>query len=90
MLNMKGIDPLSLDIFSNKGILALYRVKRQNMERLSFACGGALVNYVEDMDASMLVYAVKVSKVMLGEDEITFAEECRIPKARRAGDYHLS
>mmetsp|Transcript_23203 Transcript_23203/g.46309 ORF Transcript_23203/g.46309 Transcript_23203/m.46309 type:complete len:540 (+) Transcript_23203:127-1746(+) len=81
MLNMKGIDPLSLDIFSKEGILALRRVKRRNMERLSLACGGAPMNSVEDMDASMLGYAGKVSEVMLGEDKFTFVEECRIPKA---------
>jgi len=54
---MKGIDPLSLDIFSKEGILTLCRIKHRNMERLSLACGWALVNSVEDRDASMLVYA---------------------------------
>jgi T-complex protein 1 subunit zeta len=33
VINQKGIDPLSLDILSKNGILALRRAKRRNMER---------------------------------------------------------
>ncbi len=33
VLNQKGIDPLSLDVFVKNGIFALRRVKRRNMER---------------------------------------------------------
>ena len=44
MVNQKGIDPLSLDIFAKEGILALRRAKRRNMERLTLACGGVPMN----------------------------------------------
>ena len=37
VINQKGIDPLSLDIFAKNGILALRRAKRRNMERLVFS-----------------------------------------------------
>lgn len=33
IINQKGIDPMSLDIFAKNGILALRRAKRRNMER---------------------------------------------------------
>jgi T-complex protein 1 subunit zeta len=33
VLNQKGIDPMSLDLFAKNGILALRRAKRRNMER---------------------------------------------------------
>jgi T-complex protein 1 subunit zeta len=33
VINQKGIDPLSLDLFAKNGILALRRAKRRNMER---------------------------------------------------------
>jgi len=33
VLNQKGLDPLTLDIFAKNGILGLRRVKRRNMER---------------------------------------------------------
>eukprot|EP00591_Stephanopyxis_turris_P006182 CAMPEP_0195523824 /NCGR_PEP_ID=MMETSP0794_2-20130614/23273_1 /TAXON_ID=515487 /ORGANISM="Stephanopyxis turris, Strain CCMP 815" /LENGTH=565 /DNA_ID=CAMNT_0040653905 /DNA_START=129 /DNA_END=1823 /DNA_ORIENTATION=+ len=81
MINQKGIDPLSLDIFAKEGILCLRRAKRRNMERLTLACGGTPIHSVEDLDESMLGYAGKVSEVTLGEDKFTFVEECKLPKS---------
>jgi len=81
MINQKGIDPLSLDIFAKEGMLCLRRAKRRNMERLTLACGGTPVHSVEDMDISMLGFAGKVSEVTLGEDKFTFVEECRHAKS---------
>ena len=43
VINQKGIDPMSLDLLAKEGILGLRRAKRRNMERLSLACGGALL-----------------------------------------------
>jgi len=51
------------------------------MERLTLACGGTPIHSIEDMDASQLGYAGKVSEVTLGEDKFTFVEECRTPKS---------
>lgn len=81
MINQKGIDPLSLDIFAKEGILCLRRAKRRNMERLTLACGGSPIHSVEDLDASQLGYAGKVSEVTLGDDKFTFVEECQHPKS---------
>ena len=81
MINQKGIDPLSLDIFAKEGILCLRRAKRRNMERLTLACGGSPIHSVEDMDADQLGWAGKVSEVSLGDDKFTFVEECKHPKS---------
>lgn len=81
LLNQKGIDPLSLDIFAKEGILCLRRAKRRNMERLTLACGGTPIHSVEDMEESMLGYAGRVSEVTLGDDSFTFVEECKHPKS---------
>ena len=81
IINQKGIDPLSLDIFAKEGIIALRRAKRRNMERLTLACGGFPIHSVEDLDASMLGYAGKVSEITLGEDKFTFVEDCKHPKS---------
>mmetsp|Transcript_3694 Transcript_3694/g.7159 ORF Transcript_3694/g.7159 Transcript_3694/m.7159 type:complete len:552 (-) Transcript_3694:295-1950(-) len=81
MINQKGIDPLSLDIFAKEGILCLRRAKRRNMERLTLACGGSPIHSVEDLDASQLGYCGKVSEVSLGDDKFTFVEECKHPKS---------
>ena len=81
MINQKGIDPLSLDIFAKEGILCLRRAKRRNMERLTLACGGVPMNSIEDMSADMLGYAGRVSEVTLGDDKFTFVEDCKVPKS---------
>jgi T-complex protein 1 subunit zeta len=57
VLNQKGIDPASLDIFAREGIFAVRRAKRRNMERLTLACGGHAVNSVEDLTEADLGYA---------------------------------
>jgi T-complex protein 1 subunit zeta len=81
MINQKGIDPLSLDMFAKEGILCLRRAKRRNMERLTLACGGSPIHSLEDMEESMLGYAGKVSEVSFGDDKFTFVEDCRHPKS---------
>jgi len=81
IINQKGVDPLSLDIFAKEGILCMRRAKRRNMERLTLACGGVPMNSIEDMSADMLGWCGKVSEVTLGDDKFTFVEECKVPKS---------
>jgi len=81
LINQKGIDPLSLDIFAKEGILALRRAKRRNMERLTLACGGSPIHSLQDMDESQLGFAGKVSQVTLGDDKFTFVEDCKHAKS---------
>lgn len=77
IINQKGVDPLSLDMFAKEGILCLRRAKRRNMERLALATGGQAILSLEDLDASQLGYAGKVSEETYGEDKYTFVEDCR-------------
>lgn len=81
IINQKGVDPLSLDIFAKEGILVLRRAKRRNMERLTLACGGSPIHSVEDLDGSCLGYAGKVSEVTFGDDKYTFVEDCKHAKS---------
>lgn len=81
MINQKGIDPLSLDIFAKENILCLRRAKRRNMERMTLACGGSPIHSIDDIDEKQLGFAGKVSEITLGEDKFTFVEECKHPKS---------
>ncbi|PFH36298.1 putative TCP-1 chaperonin [Besnoitia besnoiti] len=81
VLNQKGIDPPSLDLFAKDGILALRRVKRRNMERLSLCCGGNPVNCVEDLVAEDLGYAEHVYEQTLGDEKYTFVDGVRNPQS---------
>ena len=81
IINQKGIDPLSLDMFAKEGIIALRRAKRRNMERLTLACGGIPVNSVDDLEPEMLGWAGKIFEETLGEDKFTFVEDVKMGKS---------
>ena len=81
VINQKGVDPLSLDLFVKNGIVALRRAKRRNMERLQLCCGGSAQNSVEDLTPECLGEAGVVYEHVLGEDKFTFVEDCKNPKS---------
>uniref|UniRef100_A0A4D5RA11 T-complex protein 1 subunit zeta n=1 Tax=Scolopendra viridis TaxID=118503 RepID=A0A4D5RA11_SCOVI len=81
VINQKGIDPMSLDMFAKEGIIALRRAKRRNMERLSLACGGMAMNSVDDLTEDCLGFAGLVYEHVLGENKYTFVEECKNPQS---------
>eukprot|EP00920_Eleutheroschizon_duboscqi_P007933 GHVT01018380.1.p1 GENE.GHVT01018380.1~~GHVT01018380.1.p1 ORF type:complete len:544 (-),score=137.26 GHVT01018380.1:465-2096(-) len=74
LLNQKGIDPPSLDLLAKEGIMALRRVKRRNMERLTLCCGGNAVNSVDDLCAEDLGFAAHVYEQSIEEEKFTFIE----------------
>eukprot|EP01105_Mastigella_eilhardi_P017732 TRINITY_DN4089_c0_g1_i1.p1 TRINITY_DN4089_c0_g1~~TRINITY_DN4089_c0_g1_i1.p1 ORF type:complete len:559 (-),score=185.31 TRINITY_DN4089_c0_g1_i1:79-1506(-) len=79
VVNQKGIDPPSLQMLADEGIIGLRRAKRRNMERLTLACGGVAVNSVEGLTSDVLGYAGAVYEQVIGEDKFTFVENCRNP-----------
>jgi len=79
IVNMKGIDPPSLEMLSREGIMGLRRAKRRNMERLTLASGGVAVNSVEALDPSILGWADAVHEHTLGEEKYTFVEGVKNP-----------
>lgn len=81
VINQKGIDPLSLDIFAKNGILALRRAKRRNMERMQLCCGGVAQNSVDDLTPEVLGHADLTYEHVLGEEKYTFVEAIKSPKS---------
>eukprot|EP01054_Gregarina_sp_Poly1_P001349 Gregarina_sp_Poly_1__1348@NODE_1333_length_4355_cov_224_001632_g897_i0_p1_GENE_NODE_1333_length_4355_cov_224_001632_g897_i0NODE_1333_length_4355_cov_224_001632_g897_i0_p1_ORF_typecomplete_len564_score102_39Cpn60_TCP1/PF00118_24/4_8e137_NODE_1333_length_4355_cov_224_001632_g897_i0821773 len=81
VFNQKGIDPPSLDMFAREGIMALRRVKRRNMERLSLCCGGNAVNAVEGLEPQDLGFADHVWEISLGDEKYTFVEGVKDPRS---------
>ena len=79
IINQKGIDPLSLDLLVQNGIVGLRRAKKRNMERLILACGGVAVNSVEELTPEALGHADKVYEHVIGEDKYTFVEGVKNP-----------
>jgi len=81
VINMRGIDPMSLDMFAKEGIVALRRAKRRNMERLSLAAGCTCMQAVEDLTPDCLGQAGVVYEYNLGDEKFTFMEELKDPNS---------
>lgn len=74
VVSEKGIDPYSLEEFSEAGILALRRAKRRNLERLVSMCGGSLITQISQVNESALGYCQKVYVKKIGDEMFTFIE----------------
>lgn len=81
VINQKGIDPTSLDMFAREGIVALRRAKRRNMERLTLCCGGEAVNSVDGLTPEALGWAGAVYEHVLGDEKYTFVENVKNPQS---------
>jgi len=77
----KGIDEVAQHFLAKKGILAVRRVKRSDMEKLERATGGKIVSSVRDLTPNDLGEAALVEERRVGNDKMVFIEGCKNPKA---------
>jgi thermosome len=77
----KGIDEVAQHFLAKKGILAVRRVKRSDMEKLEKATGGRIVSSVRDLTPNDLGEAELVEERRVGNDKMVFIEGCKNPKA---------
>jgi len=77
----KGIDDLAQHFMSRKGMAAVRRAKKSDMEKLAKATGGKIVTNLDDIAASDLGYAALVEERKIAEDKMTFIEGAKNPKA---------
>ena len=57
IVNQKGIDPPSLAILAQAGIIGIRRCKKRNGERIPLACGGKQINSLEGITEADLGFA---------------------------------
>lgn len=81
VVNGKGIDSPSLDIFSRAGISALRRVSAKNINRFIHACGCHVVNCVDDLSPQCLGFAGKVTEESYKGQKYVYVDEVKDPKA---------
>ncbi len=81
VLCQKGVDDMVQHFMARKAILAVRRIKKSDMEKLSKATGGKIITNLTAMTASDLGYAELVEERKIGEDKMTFIEGCKHPKA---------
>jgi thermosome len=77
----KGIDDLAQHFLARKGIIAVRRAKKSDIEKHSKATGGKIVTNVDDIKPSDLGHAALVEERRIGDDKMTFIEGCKHPKA---------
>jgi len=77
----KGIDDMVQHFLSRKGISAIRRAKKSDMEKLAKATGGKVVTSLEDITKKDLGYAELVEERKIGDDKMTFIEGCKNPKS---------
>jgi thermosome len=77
----KGIDDMVQHFLSRKGIAAIRRAKKSDMERLAKATGGNIVSNLEALTTKDLGEAALVEERKIAEDKMTFIEGCKHPKA---------
>ncbi|MEM2540107.1 MAG: thermosome subunit beta [Candidatus Methanomethylicia archaeon] len=77
----KGIDDVAQHFLAKKGIMAVRRAKRSDMEKLAKATGGRIVSSIEDISEKDLGEAGLVEERRVAEDKMVFVEQCKNPKA---------
>ncbi len=81
VIAQKGIDDMAQHFLARKGIIAVRRAKKSDMEKLAKATGGKIVTKLDDIKASDLGYAALVEERRIGDDKMTFVEGCKNPQA---------
>ena len=89
----KGIDDLAQHFLAKAGIYTVRRVKKSDMEKLGRATGGRVVTSIHDLTKNDLGNAGTVEERKIGDEKMTFVEECKNPKSvsiiLRGGTEHV-
>ncbi len=89
----KGIDDVAQHFLAKRGILAVRRVKKSDMEKLSRATGAKIVTSLDDISDSDLGYAGTVEEKKVAGEAMVFVRECKNPRSVtlfiRGGSEHV-
>jgi thermosome len=77
----KGIDDLAQYYLAKAGILAVRRVKKSDMEKLSKATGAKILTDLRDVSSEDLGEAALVEERKVGDEKMVFVTGCKNPKA---------
>ncbi len=77
----KGIDDIAQHFLAKAGIYAVRRVKKSDMDKLARATSAKVVSTVKDIARDDLGFAGAVEERKLGDENMTFVEKCKNPKA---------
>jgi len=77
----KGIDDMAQHFLSKADIMAIRRVKKSDLEKLSKATGGMIYTNLNDVTQDKLGFAGLVEERKIMNDSWIFIEECKDPKS---------
>jgi chaperonin GroEL (HSP60 family) len=77
----KGIDDLAQHFLAKEGIMAIRRVKKSDMEKLSRATGAKVVTNLKDLSSEDLGTAGIVEEVQIGDEKLMYVRDCPNPKS---------
>ena len=77
----KGIDDLVQHYLNKKGIYAVRRVKKSDMDKLTRATGGKVVSNLNDLSENDLGNAGIVESKKIGDEEMTYVQGCENAKS---------
>ncbi|MFX1309209.1 MAG: thermosome subunit beta [Promethearchaeota archaeon] len=77
----KGIDDMAQHFLSKANIMAVRRVKKSDIEKLSKATGGTIFTNLDDIVPDKLGWAGLVEERKIMNDSWIFIEECKDPKS---------
>ena len=81
VLCQKGIDDMAQHFLARKGILAVRRIKKSDVEKIAKATGARIITRIEEITPKDLGRAKLVEERRVGEDKMVFIEQCENPKA---------
>lgn len=81
VLCQKGIDDLIQHYLAKNDVMAVRRVKKSDMEKISKATGGKLIMNDSFLSSEYLGEAGNVEERKIGDETLVFIEECKNPEA---------
>ncbi len=90
----KGIDDIAQFYLAKKGIYAIRRVAKTDMQKISRATGGKIISSLKDLSSTELGFAELVEEKKRGDDGFTYITGCNNPKSvtilLRGGTEHVA
>ena len=77
----KGIDDVAQHYLAKVGIMAVRRVKKSDMEKLTKATGANIVTSLDDLSEKDLGFAGLVEERKIAGEQMVFVEKCKDPKS---------
>jgi len=81
VITQKGIDEVAQHFLAKRGIMAIRRVKRSDIEKLARATGAKIITSIKDARPEDLGTAGLVEERKVGEEKMMFVEDIPNPRA---------